>query len=89
MTARNLLAPGRSDSVRGAPSSRFSWVKIANIDLSRGSQPSRSPSISSRTCCSLAGKLTTLRCPGKNDANGAAAVGGAALASVALPGTIN
>jgi hypothetical protein len=28
----------RSDSVRGGPSSRVSLVKIANIDLSRGSK---------------------------------------------------
>ena len=40
-----------SDSVRGAPSFRVSLVKIANIDLSRGSLPSRALSIRSRTCC--------------------------------------
>src|SRR6266581_7080515 len=32
-------------SVRGAPSSRVSLVKISNIDLSRGSPPSRAFSI--------------------------------------------
>src|ERR1700752_2749099 len=43
--ARRTLVLGGSDSVRGAPSSRVSRVKIANIDLSRGSPPSRALSI--------------------------------------------
>ena len=41
----------RSAPVRGAPSSPVSLVKIANIDLSRGSPPSRTLSIPSRTRC--------------------------------------
>jgi hypothetical protein len=63
--ARRTLALGGSDSVRGAPSSRVSRVKIANIDLSRGSAPSRALSILYRTLCWLTGKLTTVHCPGK------------------------
>jgi hypothetical protein len=41
----------RSASERGTPLSRVSLVKIANIDLSRGSPPSRALSIPSRTRC--------------------------------------
>jgi hypothetical protein len=67
---RRRRPSGRSDSVRGAPSSRVSLVKIANIDLSRGSQPSKSVSILSRTCCWPAGKLTTPHCPEKTEGNG-------------------
>jgi hypothetical protein len=49
--ARLRSLSGRRASVRGAPSSRVSLVKIANIDLSRGSAPSRAFSIPSRTRC--------------------------------------
>jgi len=67
--ARRTLALGGSDSVRGAPSSRVSRVKIANIDLSRGSPPSRALSIPCSTRCWLTGKLTTANCPGKPGRN--------------------
>jgi hypothetical protein len=43
--ARWTLALDGSHSVRGAPSSRVSLLKIANIDRSRGSPPSRALSI--------------------------------------------
>jgi hypothetical protein len=49
--ARWTLALDGSHSVRGAPSSRVSLAKIANIDRSRGSLPSRALSIPSRIRC--------------------------------------
>lgn len=62
---RRKLNPDGSDSVRGAPSSLVSLVKIANIDTSRGSQPFRSLSILSSTRCWLDGKLTTVGFPAR------------------------
>jgi len=58
-------ARARSVSVSGTSSSRVSLVKMANIDLSRGSPPSSAFSILSRTRCSLTGKLTPGHFPGK------------------------
>jgi len=73
--ARLRSVSARSASVRGAPSSRVSLAKIANIDLSRGSAPSRALSIPSRTRCWLTGKLTPADCPGKTRRNPPAITG--------------
>ena len=62
--ARLRSVSAGSASVRGVPSSRVSLAKIANIDLSWGSAPSRALSIPSRTRCWLTGKLTPADCPG-------------------------